>query len=235
MASRHLARTANSAADYERVYERVLARATEPVILHWLGAAFDPNLADYFGSRDSATASATLLRIIQANESSVAGLKMSLLDAQAEVELRAMLPQGVRMFTGDDFNYVDLIAGDGEHHSDALLGAFAAIGPLAASAIQKLDVGDEAGYRERLGPTQELSRQIFEVPTWYYKTGIAFLAWLNGHQPGFVMVGGLQAARSIPHLSRIVELANECGALELPELAVERWHRLLDVVGAVRT
>lgn len=231
MASRHLARAANSAEDYERVYARVLSRSNTPVILHWLGAAFDPSLASYFGSRDTATASATLLRIIEANEQAICGLKMSLLDAQAEIELRSKLPTGVRMLTGDDYNYVDLIAGDGVHHSDALLGAFAAIGPLAASAISELEAGDELRYRAILEPTQELSRHIFEAPTWFYKTGIAFLSWLNGHQPAFVMVGGLQAGRSLPHLSRIVELANECGALERPELARLRWGRMLVAMG----
>jgi hypothetical protein len=135
------------------------------------------------------------------------------------------------MLTGDDLNYVDLIAGDGEHHSDALLGAFAAIGPLASSAIQELDAGNEFNYRKILEPTQALSRHIFEAPTWFYKSGIAFLSWLNGHQVGFVMVGGLQAARSLPHLSKLVELANLCGALEQPDLAIERWNRLLAVYG----
>jgi hypothetical protein len=231
MASRHLARVANSAEDYERVYERVLARSNGPVILHWLGAAFDPSLANYFGANDTATASATLLRIIEAGGQSIVGLKMSLLDAQAEIDLRGKLPTGVRMLTGDDFNYVDLIAGDGDNHSDALLGAFAAIGPLASAAIQALDAQDEKRFRELLEPTQQLSRHIFESPTWYYKTGIAFLAWLNGHQPAFVMVGGLQAARSLPHLSRIVELSNECGALVNPELALVRWNRMLAALG----
>ncbi len=231
MASRHLARAASSSDDYERVYQAVLERATKPVILHWLGAAFDPNLSNYFGSNNSATASITLLRIIQSNEKSIAGIKMSLLDENAEVELRAQLPSRVRMLTGDDLNYVDLIAGDGEHHSDALLGAFAAIGPLASSAIQELDAGNEFNYRKILEPTQALSRHIFEAPTWFYKSGIAFLSWLNGHQVGFVMVGGLQAARSLPHLSKLVELANLCGALEQPDLAIERWNRLLAVYG----
>jgi hypothetical protein len=231
MASRHLARAASSSDDYERVYQAVLERATKPVILHWLGAAFDPNLSNYFGSNNSATASITLLRIIQSNEKSIAGIKMSLLDENAEVELRAQLPSRVRMLTGDDLNYVDLIAGDGEHHSDALLGAFAAIGPLASSAIQELDAGNEFNYRKILEPTQALSRHIFEAPTWFYKSGIAFLSWLNGHQVGFVMVGGLQAARSLPHLSKLVELANLCGAIEQPDLAIERWNRLLAVYG----
>lgn len=231
MASRHLARVAESADDYVRVYDAVLQGATTPVVLHWLGTAFDPQLAGYFGSDDTEVATRTLLRIIEGNPDTVRGVKMSLLDADAEIAVRAALPAHARMLTGDDFHYVSLIEGDGSHHSDALLGAFAALGPLASAAIQRLDVGDVDGYRGLLGPTEELSRQIFAAPTWFYKTGVAFLSWLNGHQPGFSMVGGLHAGRSVPHLSRIVELANACGALERPELALERWHALLAVHG----
>jgi len=161
-------------------------------------------------------------------------VKMSLLNAESEISVRDRLPEGVRMFTGDDFNYVSLI-GDSEegtrHHSDALLGAFAAITPVASAAIQALDAGDDAAYRRILGPTEELSRQVFSAPTFYYKTGVAFLSWLNGHQPAFQMVGGLHSARSLPHLSRIVELANASLALENPELARERWHGMLKLNG----
>ncbi|MBX9472494.1 dihydrodipicolinate synthase family protein [Microcella sp.] len=231
MASRHLARVAESADDYVRVYDAVLQQATTPVVLHWLGTAFDPQLAGYFGSDDTEVATRTLLRIIEGNPDTVRGVKMSLLDADAEIAVRAALPAHARMLTGDDFHYVSLIEGDGRHHSDALLGAFAALGPLASAAIQRLDADDVDGYRALLGPTEELSRQIFAAPTWFYKTGVAFLSWLNGHQPGFSMVGGLHAGRSIPHLSRIVELSNACGALERPELALERWHALLAVHG----
>ncbi|QTX03522.1 DUF993 family protein [Agromyces archimandritae] len=231
MASRHLARAAASADDYRRVYDAVLARASAPVILHWLGPAFDPELAGYFGSADTAEAAGTLLGIIAGRPERVAGVKMSLLDADAEVSVRRRMPGPSRMFTGDDFHYVDLIAGDGHGHSDALLGAFAALAPNASAAIRALDAGDEAGFRAVLGPTEALSQHVFAAPTFHYKTGIAFLAWLNGHQPAFQLVGGLHTARSLPHLSRIVELANGAGALERPELAAARWHALLAVNG----
>ncbi|MFK4731156.1 dihydrodipicolinate synthase family protein [Agromyces mediolanus] len=251
MASRHLARAARSAEDYRRVYGEVLAAAGAPVVLHWLGPAFDPVLAGYFASKELSTsgsdavdaAADTLLDIIAANPDRVSGVKMSLLDADAEIAVRRRLPATARMFTGDDFHYVGLIEGDGTSgdatagdgparpYSDALLGAFAAVAPNASAAIQALDAGDVGAYRAILGPTEELSRQVFAAPTYYYKTGVAFLAWLNGHQPAFQMVGGLHAARSLPHLSRIVELANEAGALEQPELAAARWHALLGVNG----
>ncbi|MFS2242276.1 dihydrodipicolinate synthase family protein [Microbacterium sp. OR16] len=234
MASRHLARVAESADDYRRVYRTVLERATTPVVLHWLGTAFDPELEGYFGSTEWPEAAEVLLDIINENPAKIAGVKMSLLDAESEISVRERLPEGVRMFTGDDFNYVSLI-GDSQvgrrSYSDALLGAFAAITPVASAAIQALDAGDDAAYRRILGPTEELSRQIFAAPTFYYKTGVAFLSWLNGHQPAFQMVGGLHSARSLPHLSRIVELANASLALENPELARERWHGMLTLNG----
>ncbi|MBD3940576.1 dihydrodipicolinate synthase family protein [Microbacterium sp. NEAU-LLC] len=252
MASRHLARVAESAADYRRVYREVLHAATTPVVLHWLGTAFDPVLDGYFGSTDWREASTVLLDIIEENVDKIAGVKMSLLDAASEVSVRERLPESVRMFTGDDFNYVGLIggadvpearqperdAGSSRQHSDALLGAFAAITPVASAAIQALDAGDPARYLEILSPTEELSRQVFAAPTFYYKTGVAFLSWLNGHQPAFQMVGGLHSARSLPHLSRIVELANASLALEQPELAAIRWHGMLrhngiDVPGVI--
>jgi dihydrodipicolinate synthase/N-acetylneuraminate lyase len=223
MASRHLARAATTAADYERVYREVLARAGSPVVLHWLGEAFDVNLAGYFGP----DAPDTVIRIIEENVAKVSGIKMSLLDADAEIALRERLPEGVRMFTGDDFNFVGLI----ESGSDALLGAFAAVAPNASAAIQRLDAGDTEGYRAILGPTEALSRQVFAAPTQYYKTGVAFLSWLNGHQPSFTMVGGLHSARSLPHLAEIVRLADAAGALELPDLAARRWNDLLAVNG----
>ena len=245
MASRHLARAAQSRADYLRVYGAVLQSATTPVVLHWLGTAFDPALQGYFGSDDWSEASDVLLRVIAENPGKVAGVKMSLLDAAAEVAVRERLPEGVRMYTGDDFNYVGLIGGASvpaaaqpdrnpestRQHSDALLGAFAAITPVASAAIQALDAGDPERYLEILGPTEELSRQVFAAPTFYYKTGVAFLSWLNGHQTAFQMVGGLHSARSLPHLSRIVELANASGALERPDLAAERWHGMLRLNG----
>lgn len=228
MASRHLARAARNAADYRWVYREVLARAGAPVILHWLGAAFDPTLAGYFGSTSIVTASDTVLSIIEENADRVAGIKMSLLDADAEIALRARLPRGVSLYTGDAFHYAELILGEPDaavpgqadrrpagpaRHSDALLGAFAVVAPQASAAVQAL------------------SRQIFAEPTFYYKTGVAFLSGLNGHQPAFSMVGGLHCARSLPHLSEIVRLANECGALERPEFAASRWHGLLALNG----
>lgn len=246
MASRHLARAARDAADYRRVYREVLARAGAPVILHWLGTAFDPALAGYFGSTSIVTASDTVLSIIEENADRVAGIKMSLLDADAEIALRARLPRGVSLYTGDDFHYAELILGEPDaavpgqadrrltgpaRHSDALLGAFAVVAPQASAAVQALDAGRPDEFRRILEPTQALSRQVFAEPTFYYKTGVAFLSWLNGHQPAFSMVGGLHCARSLPHLSDIVRLANECGALERPELAASRWHGLLALNG----
>ncbi|MBM7832798.1 hypothetical protein JOE59_003503 [Agromyces cerinus] len=241
MASRHLARAAQSADDYRRVYRGVLASATTPVVLHWLGTAFDPLLEGYFGSSDRRVAADVLLEIIGENADKISGVKMSLLDAASEVSVRERLPEGVRMFTGDDFNYVGLIGGSDvpdapqperdpaspRQHSDALLGAFAALTTVASAAIQALDAGDSDRYLAILGPTEELSRQIFAAPTFYYKTGVAFVSWLNGHQAAFQMVNGLHSARSLPHLSRIVELANATGALERPELAAARWHGML--------
>ncbi|MFK0403368.1 dihydrodipicolinate synthase family protein [Microbacterium sp. NPDC090225] len=247
MASRHLARAARSADDYRRVYREVLGAATTPVVLHWLGTAFDPVLQGYFGSDDWRAASDVLIEIIGENPDKVSGVKMSLLDAASEVAVRDRLPDGVRMFTGDDFNYVGLIGGadvpdaaqpvseaaEPRRHSDALLGAFAALTTSASAAIQALDAGDPGRYLEILGPTEALSRQIFAAPTFYYKTGVAFMSWLNGHQPAFQMVGGLHSARSLPHLSRIVELANEARALENPDLAAGRWHALLKLNGVI--
>lgn len=233
MASRHLARAARSPADYERVYGEVLERAGAPVVLHWLGEAFDPALAGYFGDGDEAAA--TLIRIIEAHPEKVIGVKMSLLDAAAEIDVRSRLPRTAAMFTGDDFHYVDLIQGDGTeepgHFSHALLGAFAAIAPVAARAIRALDAGDADAYERILRPTEALSRQIFAAPTFYYKTGVAFLSWLNGHQASPAMVGGLHAARSLPHLSEIVRLANIAGVFEDPQLAADRWHGLLALNG----
>ncbi|AYG04067.1 dihydrodipicolinate synthase family protein [Gryllotalpicola protaetiae] len=235
MASRHLARAAQTADDYRRVYDRVIEKAQTPVVLHWLGEAFDPVLKGYFGSTDAQVAASVLIDVINANPEKVSGVKMSLLDAGKEIAVRERLPKTARMFTGDDFNYVGLIAGDGSEqpgqYSDALLGAFAAIAPLASAAIQKLDAGDRDGYFALLSPSEELSRQIFAAPTFYYKTGVAFLSWLNGHQASFQLVGGLHSARSLPHLSEIVRLANAAGALEAPELAASRWNAFLAVSG----
>jgi hypothetical protein len=234
MASRQLAAVARHAEDYLQVYATVLAQASRPVVLHWLGEMFDPELSGYWGSTDIPTATRTFLDLINEHSAKVDGVKVSLLSADHEQELRAALPAGVRLYTGDDFNYPELIEGDGVHHSDALLGAFAAIAPAAAAALSALDEDDIDGYRREMAPTLALSRQIFEAPTYYYKTGIAFLAWLNGHQDGFVMVGGLQSARSVLHLARVFELANEAQLLTDPDLAAHRLGLLLATAGLAR-
>lgn len=234
MASRHLAALASSPDDYLGVYDAVLDQVREPVVLHWLGEAFDPRLRGYWGSTDVDAATATFLDLVRAHADKVDGVKVSLLSADHEIGLRAALPEGVRLYTGDDFNYPELIRGDGNHHSDALLGAFAAIAPAAAAALAALDEGDLATYDAEMAPTLPLSRHIFESPTYYYKTGIAFLAWLSGHQPGFTMVGGLQSARSAVHLGRLFELANDARLLPDPDLAAHRLQVWLEGAGIAR-
>jgi len=234
MASRQLAAVARTAEDYLQVYSTVLAQASRPVILHWLGEVFDPQLGGYWGSGEVSAATKTFLQLIAEHSAHVDGVKVSLLSAEHERELRAALPAGVRLYTGDDFNYPELIEGDGTHHSDALLGAFAAIAPAASAALSALDEGDVEGYRREMAPTLALSRHVFATPTFYYKTGIAFLAWLNGHQDGFVMVGGLQSARSIRHLARVFELANDAQLLTDPELAAHRLNLLFATAGLTR-
>ena len=232
MASRHLARVARDVDDYVRVYDAVLGQVREPVVLHWLGEAFDPQLRGYWGSVDVPTATASFLELVRAHAAVVDGVKVSLLSAEHETGLRAALPDGVRLYTGDDFNYPELIKGDGVRHSDALLGAFAAIAPAASAALAALDAKDEELYDAEMAPTLPLSRKVFEAPTFFYKTGIAFLAWLNGHQPGFTMVGGLQSARSVVHLSELFALANDAQLLADPELAARRMQLWLDAAGA---
>jgi hypothetical protein len=234
MASRQLAAVARNAEDYLQAYSTVLTQASRPVILHWLGEMFDPQLSGYWGSTDIPTATRTFLDLIDEHSAKIDGVKVSLLSADHEQQLRTALPSGVRLYTGDDFNYPELIEGDGDHHSDALLGAFAAIAPAASAALSALDEGDTDRYRAEMVPTLPLSRHIFSAPTYYYKTGIAFLAWLNGHQDGFVMVGGLQSARSIVHLAEIFELANEAQLLTDPELAAHRLGQLLATAGVAR-
>jgi hypothetical protein len=234
MASRELARVAAGADDYLRVYESVLNEVSQPVILHWLGEAFDPQLRGYWGSSNVATATGTFLDLVKAHASKIDGVKVSLLSADHEIALRAELPEGVRLYTGDDFNYPTLIRGDGDRHSDALLGAFAAVAPAAAAALSALDAGDLDTYDAEIAPTLPLSRHIFEAPTFHYKTGIAFLAWLNGHQPGFTMVGGLQSARGVVHLARLFELADDAQLLLDPDLASARMRLWLDAAGARR-
>ena len=223
MASRALARAATSPEDYLRVYEEVLDAASGPVVLHWLGEMFDPELAGYWGSRDLDAATDTFLDLLSRNAARVDGVKVSLLDADHERRLRRALPDGVRLYTGDDFNYPELVCDDEDGvHSDALLGIFAAIAPAASTALQALDRGDDATAREVLESTRALGRHVFAAPTRFYKTGIAFLAWVNGRQPGFQMVGGLSTGRSVLHLVKALELASEAGLVAEPELASRR-------------
>jgi len=231
MASRHLARVAAGPEDYAHVYDRVLARVREPAVIHWLGEMFDPALTGYWGSRDVGAAMDACLDVIARHADKVEGIKLSLLDAGHEVTMRARLPAGVRMLTGDDFNYPELILGDGEHHSDALLGIFDAIAPAASAALQALDAGDVARYREALEPTVPLSRLVFEAPTFNYKTGVVFLAYLNGFQDHFRMVAGMESARNVRHLGELFVLADEAGVLLDPELAVERMRLVLRLAG----
>ncbi|MDP9982422.1 hypothetical protein J2W14_001810 [Pseudarthrobacter oxydans] len=231
MSSRALARVADGPDDYLKVYSTLLQEVDQPVILHWLGTMFDPALAGYWGSDDIARATGTFLSLIRDNADKVDGVKVSLLDASHETALRAALPEGVRLYTGDDFNYPELIHGDGNHHSDALLGIFAAIYPAASVALQHYDAGDAAKARDILDSTRELGKHIFSAPTFYYKTGIAFMSWLNGRQPGFQMVGGLHSGRSVCHLAKTFELADQAGLLKDPALAAFRMSDYLRING----
>ncbi|MDN7810793.1 dihydrodipicolinate synthase family protein [Burkholderia gladioli] len=237
MASRALARVAKSPSDYERVYDRILSQARQPVVLHWLGDMFDPALTGYWGTADLDDAMDTALGIIAAHAGKVDGIKISLLDKQKEIAMRRRLPEGVRMYTGDDFNYPELIAGDGtgalENHrqSHALLGIFDAIAPAAAVALGELAAGHIERYHEILQPTVPLARHIFGAPTRFYKTGVVFMAWLNEHQPHFTMVGGQQSARSLQHFVELFRLADAAGLLERPELAATRMKTLLAMNG----
>lgn len=231
MASRALARVAAGPEDYLNVYSTLLQEVDQPVILHWLGTMFDPALAGYWGSDDVAQATETFLSLIRDNADKVDGVKVSLLDASHEVALRAVLPEGVRLYTGDDFNYPELIDGDGTNHSDALLGIFAAIYPAASVALQHYDAGNAAEARAILDSTRELGKHIFSAPTFYYKTGIAFMSWLNGKQPGFQMVGGLHSGRSVVHLAKTFELADQAGLLKDPALAAFRMSDYLRING----
>jgi hypothetical protein len=241
MASRALARVARSPADYERVYDRILSQARQPVILHWLGDMFDPALHGYWGSSDVNAAMNTALGILSAHADKVDGIKISLLDKDREIDMRRRLPQnrqgGVRMYTGDDFNYAELIAGDGfgdtrvHGQSDALLGIFDAIAPAASAALAELADGNVDRFHAILGPTVPLSRHIFSAPTRFYKTGVVFMAWLNGHQGHFTMVGGQQSTRSLQHLSELFRLADAANLLEQPDLALQRMRTLLAIHG----
>lgn len=231
MASRALAKAAKSPADYERVYARVLSQVRQPVIIHWLGEMFDPALEGYWGNHDHMQAMETALAVIHAHADKVDGVKISLLDDQKEIAMRRRLPKAVRMYTGDDFNYAELIAGDEHGYSDALLGIFDPIAPAVGGALASLSRNDLATFHDILAPTVPLSRHIFKAPTRFYKTGVVFMAWLNGHQDHFVMVGGQQSTRSIRHFSELFRLADKAGLLRDPEMAASRMRTLLALHG----
>src|SRR5512134_2094368 len=231
MASRALAACARSPDDYGLVYDRVLSQVSKPVIIHWLGEMFDPALEGYWGHGDHMQAMDVCLDVIRSNAAKVDGIKVSLLDKEKELAMRRRLPRGVRMYTGDDFNFAELIEGDGEGYSDALLGIFDAIAPAASGALSALAAGDRAGYHDVLAPTVPLSRHIFRAPTRFYKTGVVFLAWLNGHQNHFVMVGGQESARNVLHFAELFRLADAAGLLSDPALACARMKQLLAIHG----
>lgn len=231
MASRALAASASGPDDYRNVYSRILGQVKEPVIIHWLGDMFDPSLHGYWGSADLDAASDVCIEIVTEHADKVDGIKVSLLDEQREVDLRRRLPAGVRMYTGDDFNYPALIEGDEQGYSDALLGIFDAIAPAAANALAALDEGDLETYHRLFGPTVPLSRHIFRKPTFHYKTGVVFLGYLNGHQDHFRMVAGQEAARSLPHLAEILVLADAAGLIGDSGLAAARMRAVLALGG----
>jgi len=231
MASRALARIARSPDDYIKVYSRILAQARDRVVLHWLGDMFDPQLKGYWGSENFDEAIDTVIGIIEANRDKVEGIKISLLEERYEIALRNRLPEGVLCFTGDDFNYAPLIEGDGKKHSHALLGIFDAVAPQASNALSALAAGDKARFRAIIEPTVPLSRKIFEAPTQYYKAGVVFLAWLNGHQSHFTMPAGMQSARGILHYADIFRLADQANVLDQPDLAIRRMKELLAIHG----
>jgi Protein of unknown function (DUF993) len=231
MASRALAKIARSPDDYAKVYDRVLSQVAQPVIIHWLGNMFDPALSGYWGAADLGKAMDTAVAIINANVTKVDGVKISLLDKQREIDMRRRLAGGVKMYTGDDFNYAELIAGDDKGYSHALLGIFDAIAPAASYALSRLAASDAQGFHDVLGPTVPLSRHIFKAPTRFYKTGIVFMAYLNGHQDHFTMVGGQESTRSALHLAELFRLADQAGLLANPELATRRMKAVLVLRG----
>jgi hypothetical protein len=231
MASRALAASAKSPGDYAMVYDRILGQVKQPVIIHWLGEMFDPALEGYWGNKDHYEAMDVCLDVLSRNASKVDGIKISLLDKDKEIAMRRKLPKGVRMYTGDDFNFAELIEGDGQGYSDALLGIFDAIAPAASSALGALAAGDKATFHDILGPTVPLSRHIFRAPTRFYKTGVVFMAWLNGHQEYFVMVGGQQSSRNVLHFAELFRLADAAGLLSDPGLACRRMMQLLSLNG----
>jgi hypothetical protein len=231
MASRALAASAKSPEDYARVYDRILSQVKQPVYIHWLGEMFDPALEGYWGRKDHYAAMDVCLSVLRRNAAKVGGIKISLLDKDKEIAMRRKLPEGVRMYTGDDFNFAELIEGDAQGYSDALLGIFDCIAPAASHALSALAVNDKATYHEILAPTVPLSRHVFCAPTRFYKTGVVFMAWLNGHQEHFVMVGGQQSARHILHFSELLRLADAAGLLSDPPLACARMNQLLATHG----
>jgi hypothetical protein len=231
MASRALCACAKSPEDYARVYDRILSQMKQPVIIHWLGEMFDPALQNYWGRSEHYQAMETCLSVLEKNAAKVDGIKISLLDKDKEIAMRRRLPKGVRMYTGDDFNFAELIEGDPQGYSDALLGIFDSIAPAASHALSALAANDKVTYHEVLAPTVPLSRHIFCAPTRFYKTGVVFMAWLNGHQDHFVMVGGQQSARHILHFSELFRLADAAGLLADPQLACARMKQLLAVHG----
>ena len=231
MASRALAASAKSPEDYARVYDRILSQAKQPVYIHWLGEMFDPALEGYWGRKDHHAAMDVCLAVLRKHALKVDGIKISLLDKDKEIAMRRKLPQGVRMYTGDDFNFAELIEGDAQGYSDALLGIFDSIAPAASHALSALAASDKTTYHETLAPTVPLSRHIFCAPTRFYKTGVVFMAWLNGHQDHFVMVGGQQSARHILHFSELFRLADAAGLLSDPPLACARMKQLLATHG----
>src|SRR5580704_2451948 len=231
MASRALAKIGRSPDDYAKVYDRVLSQVREPVIIHWLGDMFDPALANYWGTKNLDEAMDVAVGVIGANAAKVDGVKVSLLDKQREIDMRRRLDKSVKMYTGDDFNYAELIAGDDKGFSHALLGIFDAIAPAASYALSRLAAGDEAGFHDVLGPTVPLSRHIFKAPTRFYKTGVVFMAYLNGHQDHFTMVGGQESSRSTLHLAELFRLADQAGLLANPELATRRMKAVLALRG----
>jgi hypothetical protein len=231
MASRALVRAASSADDYARVYERVLRQVRQPVIIHWLGDMFDPALAGYWGTRDLDRAMDTAVAIINGSAAKIDGVKISLLDKNREIAMRRRLDKAVKMYTGDDFNYAELIAGDERGYSHALLGIFDAIAPAAAASLSALADGDTKKFHAILAPTVPLSRHIFRAPTRFYKTGVVFMAYLNGHQDHFTMVGGQESARSTLHLSELFRLADQAGLFRDPERAAQRMKAVLAVRG----
>jgi hypothetical protein len=231
MASRALAASATSPDDYLETYSRVLAHANKKVIIHWLGEMFDPALEGYWGSKDHMAAMDTCLEMLEANAGKIDGIKISLLSKEKEITMRRRLPAGVRMYTGDDFNYAELIAGDEHGHSDALLGIFDAIAPAASKALACLKQGSNAEFYDILEPTVALSRHIFKAPTRFYKTGVVFLAYLNGLQDHFTMIGGQESTRSTLHFSELFRLADKANVLADPDDATRRMKSFLTIRG----